>query len=94
MYVGNVTFDNSGQPDAYVVKTQCSRIRIVEHDRTGTTLATYRVYSSLGGDPVFKLGGEAFEVGSFWHHLYNIGDRPFYVETVNVAAAVFDVVED
>lgn len=104
-YTGNVTFDNVGEPDPYVVQTPCQRIRIQEHARdTAPTLATYNVRIPMSTSPAIRmLGGEPFErsvqrlssganfsTGGYFYP----GDKPFHVETVNVAAAVFDVMEE
>jgi hypothetical protein len=96
MYTQNVTFDNSGSPDAYTVQTVCKRVRIQELDRTVGTLAVFNVYAAASGAPlaqkVQRLGGEEFthEPTKYMQP----GEKPFYVETANVASAVFEAVEE
>lgn len=91
--VYSFTADNLGSPDMYTVTRDCRRIRIVEKDRTASSLATFNVYAPAGGTTAISyLGGETCELvatGGF-----SPGSNPFAIETVNVGSAIFSVIEE
>jgi len=89
------TVDNLSAPDPYTVKTTCHRLRLIEKDRTATTLAAYNIYipDEITAQAHQKLGGEDFILNR--HEGYFLpNNKPFKVETVNVASRVFTVIED
>lgn len=95
MFISDFTCDNLGKPDQYALKSNCNRVRIVEKDLTIETRARARIYLPVGaadyielqpGEVSLSLRGNLAE--------WIPGTKAFAMETVNVDAAVFTVIED
>ncbi len=95
MHISDFEADNLGAAEVYTVYGTCRRIRVIEKDRTATTLARYRIsfpHLGTGADTLTKEPGEEYihETGS--HITENT--RPFALETVNVSTTTFTVIEE
>lgn len=87
------TADNIGSPEPYTVQGVCKRITIQEKLRTAATLSTYRVY-----EPSTAVAGKARLIGE--PHIITAQDffypanKPFALETISQASAVFTITEE
>ena len=95
-YIVDFVVDNLGDPETYTVMTPCRRVRFREKDRTVTTQASYNVYFPWFGNntpnpPRPCEPGEEFIFDpqrTIWP-----GEK-IKLETLNVAAATFSIIEE